>query len=61
MSRKIICGIANCPKCKMLKEMSPETDYIELRPDEILAFARATGINTMPFVIITEPRLEDLR
>ena len=53
--------MANCPKCKMLKEMSPETDYIELRPDEILAFARATGINTMPFVIITEPRLEDLR
>ena len=48
--RKIIISIPNCPKCKMLKEMNPDVESVELQPSELLAFARATNITSVPFV-----------
>ena len=59
--RKIIVSIPECQKCKMLMAQCPDAEHIELQPNEILAFARATGIQSMPFVIITEPTPEILK
>ena len=49
--RKIIIGMPFCSKCKALKEMHPEAESVELQPDELLQFARAVGIQSMPFVV----------
>ena len=51
--RKIIITIPNCPKCKMLMAQCPDAEHIELQPAELLQFARATGIQSMPFVVVT--------
>lgn len=59
--RKIIITIPNCPKCKMLMAQYPDAEHIELQPAELLQFARATGIQSLPFVIITEPTAEVLK
>jgi hypothetical protein len=59
--RKIIIGIPNCQKCKMLMAQCPDAEHIELQPAELLQFARATGIQSMPFVVITEPTAEVLK
>lgn len=56
--RKIIVGIPGCSKCKMLKEQKPDVEYKEVQPDDLLAFARATGIMSMPIVIIVDPQPE---
>ena len=39
----------------------PDAEHIELQPAELLQFARATGIQSMPFVVITEPTAEALK
>ena len=49
--RKIIISMANCPKCQMLKTQNPEAESVELQPDQLLQFARAVGIQSMPFVV----------
>ena len=51
--RKIIITIPNCPKCKMLMAQCPDAEHIELQPAELLQFTRATGIQSMPFVVVT--------
>lgn len=50
--RKIIISIPNCQKCKMLKEQNPEAESVELQPAELLQFARAVNIQSMPFVVV---------
>ena len=50
--RKIIISMNGCSKCKMLKEQNPDAESVELQPDELLQFARAVGIQSMPFVCI---------
>lgn len=61
MSKKIIISMKDCSKCKMLKEQCPDVQSIELQPNEILAFARATGIQSMPFALIIDPTPDDLK
>ena len=48
---KIIISMKDCSKCKMLKEQNPDAESVELQPDELLQFARAVGIQSMPFVV----------
>ena len=53
--RKIIVGMENCPKCKMLKEQNPNAEYIEIKDNDIvnlLVFARIVDIKSMPFVVV---------
>lgn len=50
--RKIIIAMKDCSKCKNLKEMNPDAESVELQPDELLQFARAVGIQSMPFLCI---------
>lgn len=53
--RKIIIGMENCPKCKMLKEQNPNAEYIEIKGEDmltLLAFARMVDIKSMPFVLV---------
>lgn len=50
--RKIIIGMQGCSKCKMLKDSSPDAEYTEVQPAEILALARTLDIKSMPFVVI---------
>lgn len=49
--RKIIISIPNCQKCQMLKTQNPDAESVELQPDQLLQFARAVGIQSMPFVV----------
>ena len=35
----------------MLKTQNPEAESVELQPDQLLQFARAVGIQSMPFVV----------
>lgn len=49
--RSIIVGMAGCSKCKTLKASSPDAEYVEVQPAEILALARALNIQSMPFVV----------
>ena len=45
---------SGCHKCKMLKEMCPDTPYIDsLDPKALLEFARGVGICTLPFLVVT--------
>lgn len=53
--RKILVGMENCPKCKMLKELHPEVEYIEIKGDDmtaLLSFARMVDIKSMPFICV---------
>lgn len=45
----------------MLMAQCPDAEHIELQPAELLQFARATGIQSMPFVVIIEPTAEVLK
>lgn len=36
----------------MLIAQCPDTEHIELQPAELLQFARATGIQSMPFLVV---------
>ena len=49
--RKIIISMENCSKCKVLREQNPDAESVELQPDQLLQFARAVGIQSMPFVV----------
>ena len=52
--KRIIVGMENCPKCKMLKEYNPEAIYIDFKGDDmltLLAFARIVDIKSIPFII----------
>lgn len=51
--RKIIIGIPGCGKCKMLKELCPQAEYIEVKPQDILFAARELKLTSMPFAVIT--------
>ena len=50
--RKVIISIDGCKKCEMLKAQNPEAESVELQPDQLLQFARAVGIQSMPFVVV---------
>lgn len=39
----------------------PDAEHVELQPAEILQFARAVGIQSMPFVVVLEPTENDLK
>lgn len=55
--KTIIVGLENCQKCAMLKQMASNTESVVLQPADLLQFARAVGIQSMPFVVITgEPQ-----
>ena len=55
--KKIIISIENCQKCNTLKSMAPDVESVVLDPSELLSFARAIGIQSMPFVVtIGEPQ-----
>ena len=51
--RKIIVGINGCNKCKMLKELNPDAEYVEANPQAIIPLARELKFAEMPFVVIT--------
>ena len=36
----------------MLKEQNPDAESVELQPDQLLQFARAVNIQSMPFLCI---------
>lgn len=50
--KKIIISIENCSKCNTLKTLAPDVDSVTLEPSTILQFARAVGIQSMPFVVV---------
>ena len=50
---KIIVSMPGCGKCAMLKDQCKDTKCVEVPQDVLLAFARAVGICSMPFVIVT--------
>lgn len=51
--RKIIIGQPNCAKCNMLKLSCPDAEVIEPDQQALLAMARALGITSIPFVVVT--------
>jgi len=51
--QKIIVSMPGCSKCAMLKDQCKNTKSVEVPQDTLLAFARAVGIQSMPFVIVT--------
>lgn len=59
--RKIIVSMDNCQKCEMLKAQCPDAEVVKAEPPELLQFARMVGIQSMPFVVITEPTAEVLK
>ena len=61
MSKKIIVGIPNCPKCQNLHAQCPDVEFVEVQPNELLAFARAVGIQSMPFLVTTDPTVGDIK
>lgn len=50
--RKIIISMDGCNKCKTLKAQHPNTESATVPQDALLAFARAVGIQQMPFVVV---------
>ena len=50
--RKIIISMDGCSKCKTLKDQHPETESVTVPQDALLSFARAVGIQSMPFVVV---------
>lgn len=49
--RKMIISMENCQKCASLKMACPDAEAVTLQPAQILDFARAIGITSMPFVV----------
>lgn len=49
--KKVIIGTKGCMNCARLSAMNPDVEKIELEPDALLPFARAVGIQSVPFVI----------
>jgi hypothetical protein len=50
--RKIIISMDGCSKCKTLQAQYPETKSVTVPQDVLLSFARAVGIQSMPFVVV---------
>ena len=50
--RKVIIGMEGCQKCKMLKQACPDVELVELSPLDILNFARAVDIKSIPFIVV---------
>ena len=50
--RKIIISMDGCSKCKTLQAQHPETESVTVPQDALLAFARAVGIQQMPFLVV---------
>jgi hypothetical protein len=50
--RKIIISMDGCSKCKTLQAQHPETESVTVPQDILLSFARAVGIQSMPFVVV---------
>lgn len=50
--RKIIISMDGCSRCKTLQAQHPETESVTVPQDALLAFARAVGIQQMPFVVV---------
>ena len=50
---KIIVGQPNCTKCNMLKLACPDIETTEPDQQTLLAMARALGITSIPFVVVT--------
>ena len=59
--RKVIISTDGCQKCEMLKAQCPDAEVVKVEPSELLQFARLVGIQSMPFVVITEPTAEVLK
>ena len=54
--KQYIITMPGCQKCKMLKAQNPDVDSVELDPLDILNFARAVGIKSLPFIVtVGEP------
>lgn len=51
--RKIIVGIPSCPKCKRLKELNPDAEYVEASQQAIIPLAWELKFAEMPVVVIT--------
>lgn len=51
--RTIIVGMAGCAKCKRLKELRPDAEYIEANPQSIIPLARELNFAEMPFIVLT--------
>ena len=49
--KAVIVGLPNCQNCNMLKNACPDVDKVELNPVDMLNFARAVGIKSVPFVV----------
>lgn len=49
--QKIIVSMPGCSKCTMLKNQCPTTASHDVPQDVLMAFARAVGIKSMPFVV----------
>lgn len=61
MVRKIIVGMENCPKCKMLKSQHEDAEYVEVKGEDmltLLSFARMVDIKSMPFVCVVGEQYE---
>lgn len=56
MKAKII-AMENCQRCEMLKALLPDVEVIKVEPLDLIQFARAAGIQVMPFmVLLGEPQ-----
>lgn len=52
--KKIIVSMKDCQNCKSLKAQNPDIESVEIEDmDMLLKFARAVGIKSMPFVVVT--------
>lgn len=49
--RKIIVGLPNCQNCNMLKNACPDAEKVDMNPADLLNFARALDIKSIPFVV----------
>lgn len=45
----------------MLMAQCPDAEHVEVQPAELLQFARAVGIQSMPFVVVLDPSADDLK
>ena len=51
--KAVIISVESCQKCKMLNMACPDVDKVEMNPVDLLNFARAADIKSMPFVVLT--------
>lgn len=56
--RKIILSQPGCSKCKMLHDICPDTESVELPPAELIAFAKQLDIKSLPIVVLVGEQQE---